>query len=180
MDGRIACDYWSVCDSRSLPSASVTTPPASRISNVPAAYIPGRELLLPKPLEPTGRDVGQIERCGAGPSNSGRAGCDSRELALVLVQTAQVLERKPCTDESKTRRRDWRNPEPVVVAPSARAAGCPVYLPLRHMVDYARLEHTVQHGGNRDRVGRIAMKKVGGTIEWIDHPDQAVSCQLRG
>jgi hypothetical protein len=46
------------------------------------------------------------------------------------------------------------------------------------MVDYARLEHTVQHGGNRDRVGRIAMKKVGGTIERIDHPDQTVSCQL--
>ncbi len=49
--------------------------------------IPGRESLFPKPIKPSSRHVGEVNRRGARPANPTGSGSDSRELPLVLLQT---------------------------------------------------------------------------------------------
>src|SRR5436190_1548801 len=61
--------------------------------------VPGRELLLPEPVEPTRGHVRQIERGGARPTNAAGERGDAGELPLVFSEPGDVLEWKPRPDE---------------------------------------------------------------------------------
>jgi hypothetical protein len=146
---------------------------AAGLSNHEAArgYIPGRELLLPKPLEPASGDVSQVECSGSRTPDPTRSGGNSTELPLICLQARHVSEGKPGTDKGELGIANFRNVEPSLTQPRSAATGGRVRLTSRHMIDDSGLENAIHCGGDRDGILGEPVEKVCGPVQRVDDPD---------
>ena len=150
--------------------------PASRTADA-GRDVPGRQLLLPEPVEPAGGHVGQVERGGAR-----AAGCRSSarprgaNWRLVSSEPRRILERKPRADQREPRRRrsretDSRRSPSQAPAPERRG----IRLLPGHVEHHAGLQLAIHRGRDRHRIRRKTVQEVGRAVERIHDPHQPVA-----
>ncbi len=150
--------------------------PAPRLTDQqrPRRDVPGREPLLPEPVEPAGRDVGQVERGGAGTADAADAARrPARTGPRYSSMPLDVLERKAGADQREPGIADRRDRQPALALPGAAAAAGGVgdrSAGRRRSPPASSTPSTA--AGDRYRIAREIVQEVGGAVERIDDPDQ--------
>ena len=156
----------------SRPAKSVTTPPPPRMMQHARRDVPGRQPLLPEPVEAARGHVGQVERGGARPADAAGGRRDPGELAGGTPPAGIVPERKPGADQRERRARRSSRP-PAAARPARRrhretqcTSRCGAPGPPR-----PPRERRPPPRRSRPRT-REVVEKVGGAVQRIDHPHQ--------
>src|SRR4051812_29072615 len=134
--------------------------------------VPRRQLQLPEAVQPASRDVGEVERRGAGPPDSARRADHRGELRYVDMQEIERLEWKAGADQRAPRLGDRGDAEARVLLERAPAADRPVRALATDVVNDAGRELALDEATDADGILGIAVQKVRGAIEWVDDPDQ--------
>ena len=133
--------------------------------------VPGIEPDFPEAVVEARRDVGEIERGGAGPAQP-RGVLDHRLHHLeVGVEIAAVAERKAGADEAVSQMIALRHAHPVVVEIGAAAARRGEEIVAHRIVDHRLRDQSLLREGDRHAVLRESVQEVGGAVERIDDPD---------
>ena len=133
--------------------------------------IPRVEPHFPEAVVEARRDVGEIERGGAGPAQP-RGALDHRLHHLEIgVEIAAVAERKARADEAVAQMRAPRHADPVIVEERAAPARRREEVVAARIVDHRLRDLAPVREGDRHAVLRKAVQEVGRAVERIDDPD---------
>ena len=109
MDRSVACHNAGVLDAN-IPTPQIGHDAASFPDEQGSgSNVPGGQALLPKPIEPSGRNVRQIECCRSRPPNPAGPLSYPRELFLVFDETRHIAEGKAGANQGEFRIIDARD-----------------------------------------------------------------------
>ncbi len=133
----------------------------------------GRRAELPEPVEPPGRDIGQIERGHAiAPDAAGRRH-DRRQGREIGRVVAALDVRHAGADHRLGKAAAPRDAQAPLVDVGADALLGPEHLVADRLVDHAGDELAVALERHRDREERQPVQEIGGAVQGIDDPAMA-------
>ena len=159
-----------VANMLSLPSQSVTNPPASRTIKQCRPPCPTARVALPIGVEPSGRDPGEIERRCAEAAQARHLFLHHRKLLAELREVAAAEMRQAAGKHRLGESLARRDADAPVVEVGALAAFGGEHLVVDRIVDQAGDDRAFALERDRDREMRNAVQEIRRAVERIDDP----------
>ena len=133
-------------------------------------HVPRVQRHFPKSIEPTGRNVAEIQRCRSSAAQSLYVYCESHKVIQVIVWGIANVVRKSGYKERLIEevRFGHSNGSPIEVSPATDLRG-EEFVPGR-IIDHSKNPTSITFHSNGYAVCGKPMSKVGRAVERIDHP----------
>ena len=133
--------------------------------------VPRVEPDFPEPVVETRRDIGEIERGGAGPAQAGGLLDHCLHHPHVGIEIAAVAEGKAGADEAVAQMLALGDADAAVVQERTAPAGRREEIVAHRVVDHAVRDLAAVRERDRNAVLRKAVQEVGRAVERVDDPD---------
>jgi hypothetical protein len=134
-------------------------------------HVPGLQVQLPEGIEPAARDVGEVERGGAGAAHSRGLLDDRAELRQVGVEARAGADRHARADERVIQHVGLADADLAAVQHRAPAALRDEKVLRARRVDHAELELPLVLQADRHGEVREAVQEVRRAVERVDDPE---------
>ena len=132
--------------------------------------IPGLEIELPEAVIAARSDIGQVQRCRAGPPDASGLQHESFEGGEVDVQVGKVTEGEAGAEQRTVQVLALGNAQAAIVEVCSTAAAGGKQLVMHRIIDDRMLQAVKVANGNGDADLWHAVDEVGGAIEGVNDP----------